>query len=446
MRSPRLLTAAISVAVGLSWTLPAAAAGVIRDAEIENTLHRLSSPIFRAAGLREDAVKIWILGDSQPNAFVFDGRQMAVTTGLIQDMGGPTELQGVVAHEMGHITGGHQARRAIAVRSLQGPALIASIIAAGAAAAAGAGGGAVGAGLGAQSVALRALLAHTRAEEASADQAALTFLDAARISPEGMKKVLDRFRDQEVFLDGDRDPFVLTHPLSSARLELVDRRAAESRWTGQAPDPEDVYWFERMKAKFDGFIDHPATVLNATEGKTGEFDLLRRAAALHRLPDPPAAVAVADRLIAMRPADPYYHELRGQILLESGRGPEAVPSYREALRLAPGEPLIRAQLGRALLTLNEPKAAEEAVTMLEDGIAASDGGDPQILRDLAFAYARAGREGEAALATAERLALVGATHDAVIQARRAKELLPKSSSKWLRADDIVESLTPLAEN
>jgi predicted Zn-dependent protease len=440
--TPRtVFAAALSAALLTVWGNTAAAISLIRDAEIEATLRFLSAPVFEAAGLGADEVDIIILSDPRPNAFAFGGRRMAVTTGLIQDMDGPTELQGVVAHETGHLVGGHLARRAIAERNLRGPAAIAMLLSIAAAAAAGGGGGsALAAGLGAQSAVQRAFLAYSRAEESAADQAAMTYLETARLSPAGMIKVLERFRGQEIFSAATRDPYASTHPISAARLSLVQRRTGESPYLGAASSPEAVYRFNRMRAKLDGFINHPTRTLRDAPKADDEFDTLRRAVALHRLPDPAKALDAADRLIAMKPNDPYYHELKGQFLLEIGRGPEAVAPYREAARLAPDEALIRAQLGRALLTVGTAATDAEAVRALESGVAASDGGDPSVLRDLAFAYARAGDEGRAALATAERLALVGAVHDARIQAARAKALLPNGSPEWLRADDIVASL------
>ena len=431
----------LSLALLSASAARAHAISLIRDAEIERTELRLATPIFNAAGLGPGSVKMYLVNDSRPNAFVFNGRNMAITTGLIQSMDGPGELQGVIAHEAGHITGGHLVQREIAIRNLRGPALIASLLSTAAAAAAGARGAGL-AGAGVQSVAHRAILRHSRAAEASADQAALTYLDAAGIDPAGMMKVLERFRGQEIFSQSLQDPYASTLPISSTRMALAERRAKENLAVGRAPKPEDVYWFGRMKAKLDGFLHHPSRTLRETRGAEEEFPLLRRAVALHRQPDPDAAMAAVDRLIALRPKDPYYHELKGQFLLESGRGPDAVAPYRRAATLAPEEPLIRAQLGRALLTLDDAAAAREAVALLERGVVEAEGGDPAVLRDLAFAYARAGQEGKAALVTAERLALTGARRDAVIQARRAKALLKKGSPEWLRADDITASLAP----
>ena len=436
----RVLRLAAALALSVCLTAGAQAASLIRDAEIEMTLRRLTQPIFRAAGLPEDSVRIFILQDFTPNAFVFGGRNMAFTTGLLQSMKRPEQLMGVIAHETGHITGGHLARRKLAMENAQGPALLGLVLGI-AAAAAGGGSAAAGAIMSGQQVAQRSLLAYNRAEESAADQAALTFLDRAGIDPTGMQEVLEQFRGQEVFSTRNQDPYAQTHPISAARLALVERRVAESSHKGAPLSPELTYWTDRMRAKLDGFLLTPARLLSQIDpNDASEFSKLRRAIALHRLPDPDGALAEADRLIAMRPRDPYYHELKGQILLESGRAQAAVPAYREAVRLAPDEPLILAYLGRALLALNDPKADAEALEALERGAARSGGGDATLLRDLAFAYARTGNEGMAALVTAERLAISGAARDAVNQARRALAMLPAGSSGAIRAQDIISSI------
>ncbi|MGM0584386.1 MAG: M48 family metalloprotease [Pseudomonadota bacterium] len=446
---PALRVCALALGALAVATQPASAFGLIRDAEIESTLRRLSDPIFRAANLAPDSVTILIANDSAPNAFVFQGRNMVLTTGLLREFPEPAQLQGVIAHEAGHISGGHLARRQIASDNLQGAAIASTVLGLLAAAAAGAAGGGnaaqAGAGIamGSQSMLQRVMLAHSRGEESSADQAALTYLDRAGVDPAGMRSVLEHFRGQEVFSDRHRDPYALTHPISTARLAAIDRRVRESRHRDAQPDDGLVYWTTRMEAKLDGFLDTPSATLSRLDPQDdGEFATLRRAIALHRAPDPDAALREADRLIALRPDDAYYHELKGQILLESGRGADAVAPYRRAVDLAPGEPLILGYLGRALLSLGTPEANREALEALKQGARESHGGDPSLLRDLAFAYARTGQEGMAALVTADRLIMTGQEADARRLAQRARDLLPSGSPAWLRADDILASTRP----
>ncbi|MHA1528133.1 MAG: M48 family metalloprotease [Alphaproteobacteria bacterium] len=434
-----ILAGSIALALGLP-PQPGAAAGLIRDAEIERTLRGMTTPIFRAAGFGPDSIDLYILNDRSLNAFVANGNNMFLHTGLLETLETPEELMAVIAHETGHIAGGHQARRQIIIRNARGPALLGLLvgIAAGIA-----GGGEAGTAViaGSQSAIQRTLLRYNRGEEAAADQAALDYLTRAGVDLAGMERLLARFRGQEVFNLGNIDPFILTHPLSTERMQLVERRVAEAATRQYPANPQRDYWHGRMRAKLIGFLDSPERVLNRIEGEPETEDVLyTKAVALYRLPAMPEAVAATDRLIALRPNDPFYIELKGQILFETGRAEQAVPLYRQAVRLAPGEPLLEAGLGRALLALNRPEADAEALEVLQKA-RRRDLGDAAALRALATAYSRAGDQGMAGLATAERYALTGNVTDAMLHARRAAGTLPEGSPGWLRAQDILSLRT-----
>jgi predicted Zn-dependent protease len=430
-----LLAGSIALALGLLPQLTAAA-GLIRDAEIERTLKGMAGPIFQAAGYPPNGIDLYIINDRSLNAFVANGNNMFLHTGLLQTLETPEELLAVIAHETGHIAGGHQARRQINIRNARGPALLGVLV--GIAAGVAGGGGAGTAVLaGSQSVIQRTLLRYNRGEESAADQAALDYLARARVDPIGLLKLLGRFRGQEVFNLGNVDPFVQTHPLSAERMQLVERRVAEAAEREFPADPERDYWHGRMRAKLIGFLDSPERVLDRLEGEAETEEVLySKAVALYRLPAMSEAIAATDRLIALRPNDPFYIELKGQILFETGYADQAVPLYRQAVRLAPGEPLLEAGLGRALLSLNRPEADAEALEVLQNA-RRRDLGDAAALRALATAYSRAGDQGMAALATAERYALTGRIKDAMLHARRAAAALPEGSPGWLRAQDIL---------
>jgi predicted Zn-dependent protease len=397
----------------------------------------MSTPIFRAAGLRPSSISIYIVNDRALNAFVAGGNNMFLHTGLLTGLDTPEEVIGVIAHEAGHIAGGHQTRRALLMRDAKGPALLG--ILAGIAAGVAGGGPDVAAAVlgGSQGVLQRAFLSYNRGEEAAADQAALRYLEQAGVDPRGMLSVLEQFRGQEVFSVGNMDPYVRSHPLSTQRMQLMEDAVAAAKDRTWPKDPEREYWFNRMQAKLEGYLDNPRQVLDRLSDRPeDEFTLNARAVALHRLPDPPAAMETIDRLIAMRPDDAFYLEMKAQILHESGRAAEAVPLYRRAVREAPGEPLLQAGLGRALLALNTDAADAEALRVLTAARDA-DPADTASLRDLATAYSRAGDIGMATLATAERFALSGRTEDALLHARRADALLPVGSPGWLRTQDIL---------
>lgn len=426
-----------------AFAVPAQAqsgATLIRDAEIERTLKRLSTPIFRAAGLPPETIQIYIIQNNRMNAFVAGGRNIFLFTGLLMDLETPEELLGVIAHETGHIAGGHEARRRINLRNARGPALIGMLagIAVGIA-----GGGEAGAALaaGSQGALMRSILRNSRAEEASADQAGISYLLRAGIDPEGFRSVLRRFRGQEVLSVGNVDPYVLTHPLGTERMSLVDRRIDEVSGRTWASDPEREYWHARMRAKLRGYLEARRTLDDLAGQPETEINLYAKAIALFRQSFFDDAIGAVDRLIAKKPSDPFYIELKGQILYEAGRSREAVEALRQAVRLAPEEPLIKALLGRALLQQDTDAANAEALQILRDA-RADDLADAAALRDLALAYDRAGQRGMATLATAERYALAGRTEDAVGLARRAAAILPVGSPSWLRAQDILKLEPP----
>ena len=437
----RFLKAVVCVAALLGLMMPTSSAqarglALIRDAEIERTLRQMSAPVFQAAGLAPESVELYIIRSRSLNAFVAGGRRMFLNTGLMIELERPEELLGVIAHEAGHIAGGHQARRSIQLRNAQGPALIGLLIGVAAGVAGGSEAG-VAASAGSQEAIRRLLLKYNRTEEASADQAALGYLERARIDPSGLLAVLERFRGQEVLSIGNVDPYVVSHPLGAERMSLLQRRIGAMSGRTWPEDPAREYWHARLRAKLEGFL-HPDRVLDrVNEGPETEFTLYARAIALHQDNDFRTALSEIDRLMAKRPGDAFYTELKGQILFEIGRAAEAVPLYREAARLAPQEPLIKAGLGRALLQLGTARADAEALRVLQDA-RRGDLADHTALRDLATAYDRAGDRGMATLATAERYALLGDVKNAVNLARRASGILPQGSPGWLRAQDILK--------
>lgn len=430
---------AFLLATLLAWSQAGdgVARGIIRDSEIERTLDMLAAPIFEAAELDQRDVSIFIIGDRSLNAFVTASRGMFFHTGLLRELDTPEQLIGVIAHETGHLVRGHVVSRISALENAATTSLLATLIGVAVGIAAGAPSGGAGIAGGGQRIAARDFLRFNRGQESSADQAALTFMNRAAIDPIGMIQTLRRLeQEQQVFLGATVDPYVLTHPLSRARIQALEQGVAQSPARGRQLDPELVYWHGRMRAKLDGFLSDP-TARGAVESYgVPEFDLYREAIQLHRLPDPDAAIAKVEALIEMRPDDPYYWELKGQILFESGRGAASVEPYRRAAELAPNAPLIAGGLGAALLTLDTPEADAEALVVLERA-AIADPYDARLRHALARAYDRADKPALAAVTNAERAMLLGRTENAKIMAKRAQTLAPYGSPAWLRADDIL---------
>ncbi len=430
----RRLFLCVLIALQAQW---AAAQGLVRDAEIERTLKMVLQPLQKSAGIGGSRVDIFIVNSRQLNAFVAGGNNIFLNTGLIRKMKSKEMLQAVMAHELAHITQGHQSARAANIASARTASGIG--LAVGVAAAAAAGSSKVGVGViaGLQDSARRSLFAHSRSQESAADRASIRYMNGAGISPQAAVDVLNIFRGQEALTSNRQDPYVRTHPLTSQRIARMKAAASSYGGSPSKQSPNIDYWYARMIVKFNGFIGNPSYNLRQVKkGDASELKTLARAIAYHRQPKPAKARREVDKLIKMRPKDAFYHELRGQILLESGNAKAAVNSYRRAANLAPKEALILGGLGHAMLAKGSGASLNEALKVLKRAYA-KDPRDHLTLRNLAQAYARTGQPGQASVATAERYALQSNFKQAEIHAKRAQGLLPRGSAGWLKSEDII---------
>ncbi|MGC9417565.1 MAG: M48 family metalloprotease [Rhodovulum sp.] len=414
--------------------LSARAQSLIRDAEIEYALRQLARPLATAAGISPSSLRVMVINDSAMNAFVLDGQTIMIHSGLLLRLESAAEAQAVIAHEIAHIANGHITRRLANLRGANSAAAMGLLMSLAVAATGNTEAGA-GIAMGSASSAQRLFFAHTRAEESSADQAGVRYMARAGVDPQAMVDVLDLFRGQEALSSTRQDPYVRTHPLTADRLRAL--RGYAAAYGGKAAaDEAATYWYARARGKLGAFLQSPRFTLRKAAGDTGTVGMMRRAIAHHRTPAPDKALAEMARLEQARPNDPFVIELKGQILLESRRVGAAVDAYARAVGLAPNEPLILAGHGRALLALDTAAANRQALAVLEKA-RARDPSDPRMLRNLALAYARAGNNGMASLATAERYAVGGRMDTALVHAKRASGLLPRGSPGWLRAQDVL---------
>ena len=409
---------------------------LIRDAEIETTIRTYATPIFEAAGLSAADIRIHLVKDGRLNAFVANGLNLFLHTGLIQRTDDPTELVGVIAHETGHIAGGHLVRVRDELANATVQALLGAALGAAAAIATGEGGVGAAIAMGSQEMAKRNFLQYTRGQESGADQAALRFLDATGISSRGLLQFLEVLADQELLSSTRQDPYLRTHPITQERVEVTREHVERSRFSNAKPPAEWLELHARMRAKLDGFLLPPQTVLSRySADDKGVPARYARAVAYYRQPDLGKALPLIDGLISERPQDPYFHELRGQMLFENGRIAEALPSYQRAVQLAPNAALLRQELARALIETQDPQRIAAAIANLNEATRLEPN-SPWTWRLLGIAYGRDGQMGMASLALAESALLRGARNEAMAQADRAKRSLQQGSASWLRADDI----------
>jgi len=421
---------------------PAAAQSVLRDAETEALFHDMTSPLVAASGLDTKNVDIVLINDSEINAFVAGGQAVYVNSGLINAADNANEVQGVVAHELGHVVGGHSidSRGADAAGKIS----ILSLLLGAAAAAAGGGEAAMGVMMAGQQAAMGKFLAYTRGQEESADAAGATFLSKSGISGRGSVEFFHKLLNLENrygFTRNDDNSFYSTHPMTDDRIAyLQDVYQKDPAWDHKT-DPAMEARFQRVKAKLYGYLAEPADTLKAyPEYMTSVPARYARAYAWHKDGFLDKAMAESDALLATAPDDPYFLELKGQIQLESGHPAQALEPLRRATALTRNQPLIATTFGHALIATDEAAGSHEylaeAQRVLKSAVS-RDRENPFAWYVLGEVYANLGDLPRASLASAEQQVLSGEMPSALRSANTALAGLPHGSPDWLRAGDIA---------
>lgn len=421
---------------------------IIRDAEIEQLLRDYTKPILRAAGLSQQNVRVVIVRDRAFNAFVIDGRRIFVNVGALLDSTTPNQIIGVLAHETGHIAGGHLSKLRTQLANAQTISILTMLLGLGATLAASrAGPGAVGGNPGAvvmgapQSMLQRSLLAYQRQHEEQADRAGVRFLTDTQQSAKGMYDTFKRMADQQLFAAHGADPYLQSHPMARERIAALAEIVRTPHWDKKDASELQLR-HDMMRAKLYGFLDDPGTIARryapSDQGLPARY---ARAIAGYRHGDLRNALAQIDALIQAQPGNPYFHELKGQALLESGRPAEAIAPLRRAVAGAPNPLLIQVMLAQALIAANDPKLADEAIAYLRRAVSS----DPDLAdgyAQLAMAYGRKGDLAQADLASAQAAFHRGDLMTARQLAARAKGRFPVGTPGWVKAEDILSYRPP----
>jgi predicted Zn-dependent protease len=468
--------------LAFAGAVPAQAEGIslVRDAETEQMIREYALPIWRAAGLVPSSVRVHLVMDPSINAFVAGGQRLFINTGLISQSDAPMELIGVIAHETGHMAGGHLARGQEAMSKMALP-YYASMLAGFGAIIAGAGDAGMAILAGGSQVAQRSILSYSRQQEGSADQAGATYLERSGQSGKGMLMLFEKFRDQEALSSASQDPFVRSHPISEDRLASLEERVKASPYYDKPDSPERIHQFKMVQAKLNGFVDDSGTTFRRyPEEDQSDYAHYARAVAYHKDGDNDKSLAELAPLLKKDPKNPFLWEFRGQVQFEGGKVAQSVPDYRRAHALLPDEPQLQLELATALLAVdpsdidnpaldlkssnsdgqvaagsaappsartatketklkiepNTVQISKEALSYLLSSVKI-DTENPMTYYQMAIAYGRLNQIGLAELSTAQYYEATGAMKDARMHAAKAQRLLKSGSPDWLRAQDIV---------
>lgn len=448
-RSLAILAAALIVSALAASTARAQGLPLIRDAEIEALLQDYSRPIFAAAGFGGGRVTVRIINNDTFNAFVLDGANVFINTGTLMQANTPNEVIGVIAHESGHIAGGHMAALRARIAKDQTRALLTQVLGIGAMVAGGVSGGDAGRQTveggaailqGGGSVIMKGLLAERRSQESAADQAGMKYLTATKQSGKGMLDTFERFKEQEYLSDQYQDPFIRSHPLSVERLARLSQLAKTSPYFNTKDPPSLQLRHDLMRAKLSGYLEAPATVFNRypDSNKTLPARYARAIATFFRGGGGAldSAIRQTDSMIRENPNYPYFYELRADFLMRSGKLAAAVPSLRQALKLAPNSPLIGVELATAVQAINSGDAQKEATELLRKSLV-EDPENGHAYRLLANIYYKQGRAPEADAMTAQAYFYEGNIKQAQVFAKRAQLKLHAGSPEALKNDDII---------
>jgi predicted Zn-dependent protease len=444
-RRLRGLTLALGLVGGLFVTDPAAAQGLmlLRDTETERALRSYEDPLLKAGGLDPAGVKIYLVNDNSVNAFVAEGQNMFIQSGMILFAHNSLELKGVMAHETGHIVAGHLSRDSEAIQKATIPMLLSMVIGI-AAIAAGAGQAGMLILMGGQGIAQQQFNAFSRVQEATADQIALKLLDKTHQSSRGLVATFSRLADEEARAYDRMDPYASDHPMGRERVGNLENLVEASPYKDVPEDPAVEHEYEMIQAKLYGYVAPIQDVMNKFPASdTSKPARYARAMAFSRKPDLPKALSEINSLIKDEPANPYFYEVLGQIYVSMAKPDLGVAAYQKSVDLLPDAPQLRVALAAAQLATERPGLAQPALANLKVALQ-QDSDDPFAWYEAAQGYSMLGNESMADLATAERYYSVGAMGPAAQFAGRARHGLTQGSPDWQRANDIVAIAVPLA--
>ena len=414
------------------------AQSIIRDTEIELTLNSFLKPVLEQASINGRKVDIKIVDSMDINAFVAGGHNIFFYTGLLLETENPEELIGVMAHETSHISLGHLIRLREAMEHASAQSVLASVLGIMAAIGTGKPEAAAAVSMGGQSMAMRQFLSHTRIQESSADQSAVKYLQSIHVPLTGMLSFMQKLESQELLPSSQQSKYIRTHPLTQDRISFLEHAVETMKVSDSQVPAIWNEWHKRMQAKLTGFL-FPDKALRLKGDSIAS--IYARSIAYYRKNEIKKSLSLLELLLEKEPDNPYFYELKAQVLLESGRVSESIPFYKRAVSLLPEAGLIRVSLAHALLEAHPKKEKEflEIITHLKTA-EKTENRSPRLQRLLATAYGRIDKEGLSRVHLAEEALLQNRLQDANKQAHLALGHLEEGSASWLRVHDLLRAM------
>lgn len=418
-------------------SVQAQAISLISDEESEIFLQKITQPLFKAAGIPYNRNKVFIVNDNSLNAFVSDGNSLFIHTGTLTSASSPEEISGVIAHETGHIMGGHIIRQKLKNESLQQASLASMLLAGTTAAVTGRGDVAMAIALGGQSSTLSNYMQYRTEQERSADESAVKLLNATKQSPQGMLKFMKRISQRNDLSGIEETPYFRTHPVTRERINFMEKATAQSDYQ---PGQKNLDEFLRIKAKLLAFLETPEQTFRRYPLSNSSVPArYAQAIAYFKQLDINNALKKINALIKEEPDNPFFHELKGQIYLETGKIKPAKQEYQTALAKLPGSPLLQLSLAQAILEdAPTPDDLKKAVSLLNQANIKQP--TPMGWLLLSRAFEASGNTAYSSYAAAEYSLSIGMPDVAQRQADNAQKHLKNDKKLKLKIDDLQSRL------
>lgn len=431
------LAAAILLLPFFYGTAQAEGLKLITDEETENLLDKIISPLMQKAGQPYDKEHIHIVEDNSLNAFVADGNDLFINTGTLTKADNVNELAGVIAHEIGHIKGGHILRQKLEIREMNNLSLLSAALAGTAGILSGRADAAFAIMLGGQSSALNKFVHYRANEERAADETAVKLLQATGQSPKGILEFMKKIAKQNSLSGREETPYFRTHPMTPERIAFFEKAVENNNLPTTSKYDSD---FKRVQIKLKAYLDNPKTIINKLNKCADKTDCqYGLAIAYFRNLQFKQAFDMADKLVTQEPKKPYFYEIKGQMEMENGKIKQAQNSYSEAYRLAPLSNDIRFGYAFAILENSPSKQGAKKAIELLNAIILKDANNFRAWTMLAKAYGMDDDMARANWAAAESLAIIGDWKAAERKLDEADGLSPAPQLK-IKIDDLREKI------